>query len=264
MAELAQEGGWLCPDPTLEDAWGTEPLTLTHGLGAFQFDMAVDCANAMAHLIENLEPGYIWSPAALLRPILEGAGRSSWLFEPGIGTKERLRRGTNDRLEGLHWQAEYLPTSEARRRAKLRTRQIHDAAQLLGFEVVPKRQFLEPGRPSTTKVIEALFAVALEPAMAKVFMLFSSAFVHAGPLALISFLHAPKPEEHPLHAKTSVALTDMNANLLLASAIASLVLAGRARLSFFGWEPPEWQTRASEALGEVVKTMQGYRVNESG
>jgi hypothetical protein len=102
MAELAEETNWKAP-PALV-GWGPEPVGSAHALGVMQLRLAFDCSIGMAHLIGADEVTTVYSPAALLRPVLEGAGRALWTLETGIGTRERILRGMNERLSSLYWQ----------------------------------------------------------------------------------------------------------------------------------------------------------------
>lgn len=79
-------------------------------------------------------------------------------------------------------------------------------------------------------------------------MMYSSSFVHAGPLALISYAVDPPEDVGQLSTKTLVGLNSQNANIILAGAVAPLVLAGKERLDFNNWTSAEWSDAAAGSL----------------
>lgn len=261
MTDLVQEEKWLSPDPNLT-GWTKEPIRVAHSLAALQYRLAMDCAAAVEHLIKSTDPPSIYAPTALVRPVLEGAARSHWLSETGIGTGERLRRAVNDRIDNLYRQTQG-PTQDAQRRARERLGQIRRAAVLLGYEVAPSRKsrmrFLEPTRPSTTAVIRTLFGqFDSDPGLPKALMIWASSATHAGALALTAYAeHIPSGPLQP-YDRAQLRLTDRDANTLLASVVMALVLAGRTRLSFNGWAHQIWLDRAKAGFETVRKTMANY------
>lgn len=257
MAELADQDNWLSPDPGFNAGWGTEPIAVAHQLGAFQLDMAMDCAMAIVRLMESLDPGFTWSPAALLRPVMEGAARSFWLSQKDIGTGERLRRAVNELLDDYSFKerngAGTLATLSAARIAEIRS-----AAQLLGFDV--EKLYLAPSRPSATAVIANMFESISHGDDAKLFMLYSSGFVHAVPTALFGYAsEIPTDAKSPFGGNAAVSLTDRSANLLLAGAIEPIALAGHVRLEFNNWDVPDWSSTAVEGLAAVRETLGKYK-----
>lgn len=219
--------------------------------------MAMDCALGMVHLTENTEPGFTWSPGALLRPVLEGAARSYWLTESGIGTKERIRRGMNEYLDSLFWQKKLGPT-ELVKMSGSDMSEVLAAASLLGFEVGPRS--LPPARPTTTDAISLLFDAA-DAVNSDIFMMYSSAFVHAGPLPMIAYIYEATGTGRPL-ADSAIALTDRSANMELAGAVLPLIAAAHSWLQFTGWNSDKWSEAAMDAADNVKTTTAAYLAAE--
>jgi hypothetical protein len=149
-----------------------------------QLRLAFDCAMAMAHLVETYQVPSIYAPTALLRPVLEGSGRALWILETGVGVRERVRRGMNERLESLHWQRE-VAVPEARDHAKERLAQIYEAAESLGYQLTDgRRKYLDPKPPSHRSVIRGLFeGYNQHPELPSGLTFFADSVSHAGTLS---------------------------------------------------------------------------------
>jgi hypothetical protein len=272
MAEIASEREWLSPDDALE-AWGN-PVKAAHDMAAFQYHFAMECAEAARYLIESIEPPFVHAPGTFIRPVLESSGRSYWLSELGIGIRERVRRGVNDRLDALYWATKLGPPDE-RSRFKQRIRDLIAAGALLGFEVLPRSQspqrFLaaegldEPVRPSTQKVLESLFGdIGADSSVSRLLMLFGSAFVHSSPLAQTIYAEPVMTPGSLDVDRALIRLTDRDANVLLACVVISLAIAGRARYRFNGWEDSEWLQLAEDSLRLARTTMTSYKESWPG
>lgn len=247
MREIAQEGAWQLEG---DETWGN-PVSATHSMAGFQYQLSMEYATAMNSLVESSEPPFVHAPGALVRPSLEAAARSYWLSEAGIGTRERLRRGVNDRLEGLYWNREYGPPV-SREFVAQRMARILEVAQGFEFQVLPRsksrQRFLAPGRPSGRKVVAHLFgALNIDSSVPDVLNLYGSAFVHGAPLAQTMFA---EPVNNPLGGgeTSQIRLTNHDANLMLRVAIIALVVAGRMRFIFNGWDEANWSDKANHAL----------------
>lgn len=88
-AELDQQSAWKA---LAEFAgWGPELIHSAHSIGVMQLRLAFDCALSLSHLIATDEITAIYSPAALLRPVLEATGRALWVLDTSAGVRERCR-----------------------------------------------------------------------------------------------------------------------------------------------------------------------------
>ena len=259
MREFDSEADWLSPNPEHEE-WGT-PIQTADTLSRLQLQLAFDCARALEHLITETEPPYVYSPAAMLRPILEGAARSRYLTQPGLAIKERVRRSMNERIDSLYWTKMRVP--EAREYAKERLEHIWAAAELLGFVVLKsaksRPRYLDPGRPSHGNVIKRLYqSHGDDQGLAQALILTADSISHAGSLGLVSYISRVEQPDGLLSLEDNTAVVRMTvkqADILLSAALLTISISGSSMMQYQGWPSQAWLEKAqigNKAIADVM------------
>jgi hypothetical protein len=124
-------------DVALADEWGTAPVTEAHLYSIQLLYYCEDQLECICRLLTDPDFVPLWGLLPLARALLEGAGRTFQLAEPGIGARERVVRYMNERLYGLD-QISNLP-AEARDSERLRSdrAEIFNSAKRKGLDRTP-------------------------------------------------------------------------------------------------------------------------------
>lgn len=246
MAELAQQADFA-------GAWDKVPVdtALTH-VGLL-LTAGEDAMRTFASaLVADRTPLYAYIP--LGRSALECLGVAHWLGEPGIGTKERVRRSLNERIASA-WEQSRLPPSmntEPGRQQRLL------GAVEKGYEFTKSRKgkfkHFAPERPTMTAHVKRVLG---NGDLGKVLYSFASAVAHGVLWGLTERVEVPTDAPGPV---VKGALTHSSASVaMMASA---LVLAHKRAFGGFadymGWDVTEWSAAAARA-DTIIKAFLGAR-----
>ncbi|GGZ44380.1 hypothetical protein GCM10010365_76020 [Streptomyces poonensis] len=191
----------LREDRVLAGEWGARPVHDAH-LAAVSPVMAVmDHLDSLGLLFTS--PGGLMTSHTVARGALDIATKPWFLLEPGIDTRERVRRYMNYRLESLKEQSlmvgDHGTAAEVQRHLRERTEGILRAARHHGFSVKGKIAdkvrpcYLGPHQaPSTTKLAGQIVVPGGSPLGALLWRA-TSAVAHGQAHGLLMF-HADAPE----------------------------------------------------------------------
>lgn len=245
MVEISEQSSFL-------GAWDSVPIdtALTHI--ALLLHAGEDAMKASAQLARSDDVAlYAFQPVA--RFGLECFARAFWLCEPGVGTKERVRRSLNERLASA---AELARLPAALDREPGRQERLLQATQL-GFQKLSRKgkpPCFAPERPSITSLVKRVFD---DDDLGQVVYGYLSAVSHGTIWGLAEVAHAPDDRTGPVVTATLV----NSSNRLHLAGIALALAQARAvdtTVAHMGWSRPEWEA-AKRAAAPTMKALVSKR-----
>lgn len=216
-------------------------------------------------------PGVVLSALTLLRPAVESAATAHYLLEPGVGTRERVRRWANTQLRTLVEQERLLLGAGDRQH---RTKIAQDIATLLeqaktrGYEVTarrtnrqpdwPKEQFLGAPLPSAQALITGLFG-GIAGEIGPFYHRFLSAVVHGQQHGLMPFLATASGRPG---SSSAVSLADVRITFADLVTWTGPLLSGAGALEerarrYYDWPRTPWDRRYRAAVHDYTAWMSG-------
>jgi hypothetical protein len=250
-------------DQRYDNAWGRATFEVAHEY-APHTNVVYDHLNAMAAVVEA--PNTVLAVSSICRTVLEALAITSWLYEPGIDVRERVRRRYNVRLASLGEQMNILngvsgvvPSDGGSRTAREEVAQrildIKACAPRYGFDYmfqrkvrfrgVQRERYLERRLPSNRRLISDMFesfAPSSGGRLGRVVHQLTSANAHGQNHGALFFIVESRSSS--IHA--GVADVQMGLGLSFFSSLFSAVITGSwvasARLcEYFGWSDAPWQ-----------------------
>lgn len=243
-------------DRSFDGPWGRGTFELLHE-PASRLILAIEYLRALAALAEadRVTVGIV----PMIRPALATFGHLYYLFEPEVGTRERVRRRFNLRLASLveeHNIALALESPDRERTAQ-EILDVKRTAQLLGFRyTVPKERagqthrglrYLDRRLPPEGTIV----ASVLEPMNSRfgpaVYRL-TSAVTHAQMHGLKPFLHDPVPTDQDGVYTAGIGMSLSMFAALTGSVVFAAHVATQRVGNHFGWNTESWTAAAEAAL----------------
>lgn len=259
-------------DRSFDGPWGHATHEVVHEVGA-PLNAAADHLHAMAAVV--LAPGTVLALSTLTRTVLETLARTCWLYEPGITTRERVRRVYSVRLVSLGEQLNLVrgiaaPASERREKSTGLEKgvfRIKAGARGVGLNYVSKpnrvpglarKRYIEREVPRDQRLITEMFQTqASQPGsrtdeLGPVIHRLTSATAHGQPHGMLMFVLGAES----IPATDGVVDVQLALDLShFANLVGSVVLAVNAtseRLcAYYGWPTDPWK-KALRLAGESV------------
>jgi hypothetical protein len=247
-------------------AWSSRPvqesLLLAHGA----LIHATDHMRAISVTIRT--DGIVVAPLTLLRPVLEAIAHAYYLSDPGITSRERVRRGMNAMLESYVEQLNLATSIDHTTRAadhyRRRIFAIKASAAQHGFDYrVQDRSRLPPGvqsarwldeRPPRDQrlITELLSDVEVEGDIGKLMHRLTSALAHAQPHGLRQFLIREEAQqtEQPGIMTAPLGVSFGNLALWIACLVYGVHRFMLRGCALYGWDEAAWQRSAQPVLAQ--------------
>jgi hypothetical protein len=230
-------------------------------------------------------PGVVFSLSTLSRTVLESLARACWIYEPGLETRERVRRVYNVRLETLREELNILgglrtdgprwpdPEQESSSSTRAKILKIKMGAQRAGFTYVsgkPSRRVpaLAPARyldrpvPSAQRLLSEMFRPLTSPDadgrpdLGPIIHRLTSATAHGQAHGMQFFVMGQAKSVRGVEG-----LADVQFGLSLShfsNIVGSVILAVQATVArlcaYYGWPPEPW----SQVLGPAADSMKRW------
>ncbi|WP_147794794.1 hypothetical protein [Cellulomonas sp. Y8] len=255
---------------TFDGAWGHPTARLAANVGG-QLVGSADHLVGLAVLIT--EPRAVMSIASLVRPSVEQAAVTYWLYAPRIDVRDRVRRLTNLQLQSLTEQQNALMSVAGHRdqTAGATVLAIKSSAERLEFRWVrPKNRraragflqtpHLDEPLPTERFLFSDLFGEAgtdPDDIIGRVTQFLTSAVLHARPHGTTAFVLNVGPSSDPTVASATLGLSaEMFANLIGAVVLANDIMMTRL-IEHFGWRDGPWRRAVLPAYLAVRPLLPG-------
>lgn len=247
--ELEEEATLARPKP----AWGMRPVLGAFGDAGASLGAAWDFASGYL-VVTEATAQIALSPSVLARAAVQASARCGWLFESGIGARERVARRMNERLYDLREQFRlqgYAPAADHVARAQARAAEIEQAAKALGYEVKSTKnrpRYLSGGRPSDA----ALFSRVLgspELGLSTSYLSGLSSVVHAAGSGIRQFIVGVDFSQPQLRAQIGISPRQVWQDTM--SIGLSVAMAQEAHLALYGVRDKKWDG-ATRHFGSVL------------
>jgi hypothetical protein len=243
----------LAAQPGFADSNVIDPVLHVAVRGHQSLIAAVDHLLAVAACIDTEDVAL--ATMTLLRPIVTAAGMCSYLFDPQIGVRERLRRGFNLELDSVREQLNGINQKELPKLwedlASTRSRYLawgnsHGYGQQTGKERYGARRFwLTDGdavdrAPSDMKLAKDVLLGLGDGGIGHSVYRFTSAFIHTQAHSFSMFLPADLQydPQTPNVVPLGLSLVDLTTWLLVT--ISAVHKAAARTAWYFGWDTAEW------------------------
>lgn len=239
------------------DTWGANPQQDAIMRALMSLGHGVDHLIGMSYLFNAPEVAH--GPVTLSRTVVSASSRAYWLLAPGIGARERLRRGMNVRLESLAEQLRVVHGVErwAASADKLRDQVAaitssatrHDFDVQFGRKVAGVVQhYLDPKMPSEME-LAGLLPIAgngFDPALTHYRL--ASASVHAQPhsIGLVTLERAGRTIDGVTPMQSIVSLA--NTAVWCGPAVVSFYVACTQALQIVGGPLSEFRADAAPGM----------------
>lgn len=255
-------------DTSFDGAWGRPLFELENEVSA----RLAACADHMLALVTlTFEPRVVLAMVSVVRPCLENFALIHWLFEPGIDTRERVRRRMNLRLDALNEQ-EALIGSLGRGPRENVGRQIlgiRSSAQALGYcwttarsrkAGKPWKPGVKPDRcldkrvPSQRELFQSIFADAAgeENGLGRALQFFTSSVLHGQLHGTAQLIISAEPSLVDGIVDAGIGLDGESFAQLYGAVLLAGITAMDRCAQYFGWDLTPWRTATHAAVSAVA------------
>lgn len=251
-------------DRSLDGSWGRATFEVEHEVPP-RLMASADHMIALAAL--TLEPRVILAMASVVRPCLENLAIVFWLYEPGIDTRERVRRRMNLRLSALIEQQNIsAATGNGKTEGFARDMlSIRSSAQQHGYVWKVRKgrplahgmlheRFLDQQMPTQRRLLSDLFADpdGTDQGLGKLFQHLTSSVLHGHLHGTAAFILDTEPTSLTGVAAAGIGLDGPRfAQLYGAVLIAAVSTMGRCG-QHFGWDLGPWMITVRPAMSTLT------------
>lgn len=239
------------------EEWGPAPATNTHNVATLLMTSAEDLIQSMCELLEAGRRTPTFAHIVLARAAIEHCARAAWLAEAGIGLRQRVARGVNERLESLARQAQLPPAAGTREHANRRIRALLQDAEKLGFRVIPAENnrppAIEERRPSYRRLVRDLLGRRGDDDLGPLAYSYYSGVAHGDLFGLSQSMsrEAPGMPEVPGVRYAALMVSSSHVVGLLTAVALAFIEAAATRFELMGWDTTEFMKATIEVAREA-------------
>jgi hypothetical protein len=267
------ESGSLAADDLshveFDDTWGRATLEVTLE-GPRLAVLVADHLHAVSALTRD--PNVVYAISSVIRPALSTCGTLYWIYEPGIGVHERVRRRGNVWLVSLAEQRNIAGRGHPGLESQIDD--MKASADRAGFDFHDPRSprdrnekacYLGTRMPREQALIEAAMNASGNLAGSGAFMhRMTSAVVHGQPHGVLAFMDSASKQ--PSRGGTSLVPTRVSLSnyALLVGSLLDVVNAIMERLcNYYGWDADAWREVTMPAFIDFARWMQSPREHDA-
>ncbi|WP_147463430.1 hypothetical protein [Cellulomonas triticagri] len=251
-------------DESFDGAWGRATFQLEHEVPP-RLMATADHMTALAAL--TLEPRVILAMASVVRPCLENLAIVFWLYEPGIDTRERVRRRMNLRLSALVEQQNIsAATGNGKDAGVARSLlAIRSSAQQHGYTWKVRRgrplpnamlhdRFLDEQMPTQRRLLSELFADSdgTDQGLGKLLQHLTSSVLHGHLHGTAAFILDTEPSSIAEVATAGIGLDASRFAQLYGAVLVGAVSTMARCGQHFGWELGPWMATAHQTMSTLT------------